>query len=388
MSISSSVSLLLDNYFYKNNNFELDESNLNIFLNKLNQINLPIISINKNVLIKQLYFLYVIGTSLHYYNNNKLKLETSFFYKTIYYPFIFILCNNYFKQVHKFIIKLIEHSIKEILNNQQNLLHSYFFLYQNNIEILKNDVLYFFMRYSIVENNPIEIPNFNDYFSNVIRKLILYYLKIRIEGIISYKYDPLIFDEGVEMSSDRVKIYENGYNIYYIQEICKKSDTISKIMDNFSKLKSEIIDNELQIILFKYVYNSNDTHKNLLMTLYMQDNIDLNYIKDNLPIVYKLLRSIKIKNDSSLFKIQEQELIKLQIEKIIYKRFKTLYNNIDNEIMSMISKKIIDNFVLSLSNGKFIDPLTMTIITVNTKDFINQLIKFLGFIFEKDKIET
>jgi len=378
----STISLLIDNYFYKNNKFEFDESSINTFFYRINQLNLPVLPIEKNSTIKQLYLLHVICSSLLYYNDNKLKMNMAIFNKIIYIPFVFTLLYSLLKYAYKFVIKLIHNSILNIQSNNKLLLDAYFFLYKDNIDIMKMDVLFTFITHIIVNTNPLIIADFNYYFANEIWKLVIYYVKGHIEGIINYKHDPLLFEQGIDMLSDRVKIYEDGYRTYFLHQISKKSDTISKIIDNYNKIKNEILNNELQVLLFKYHYNTSNSNKQSLLILQTSDDdIDIEYIKMKMPIIYLILKCVKIKSNTQVLTKQEQELLKLTIESIMINKFKTLIS--DNESLYLeLTKKITNNLVTSLSNGKFIDPLTLTPVQFNTNQFISQFVLFLEYLFK------
>ena len=106
----------------------------------------------------------------------------------------------------------------------------------------------------------------------------------------------------------------------------------------------------------------------------------MEYLKNNLPIMYRLLRSIHVISDSNCFLKSDIQKIREMVYSTLYNRFKFILND---EIIVPMLKKITENLVLSFTTGEFIDMLTLTSITITGDKFIQQLQKFLEIILSE-----
>jgi len=217
-----------------------------------------------------------------------------------------------------------------------------------------------------------------------LRTLVTHYLKVRVEGIVDIRTDFLIRNDDVEITSNRLQIYDSGYKEYYVQLLCSQSDTVRKILRNFNEIKSQVIDNELQVLFFKYLCDV-PFSPDLYSYLYMHDNnsLDLSYIKENFPLIYKLLRSVKIRSNEKILNDEEVQYLRNRVSRILSKKFSKAFK--DSKYINEIIGRISTNLCNSMSKGTYLDPLTLNKTTIVSEVFIKQFCDFLTFLLFKNR---
>ncbi|MEM4385641.1 MAG: hypothetical protein QXD03_03745 [Candidatus Anstonellales archaeon] len=332
-------------------------------------------SIMPGTLIHQFDIAYILGNYLISYNETKLRLNDDEFYKEYFYPAISRYFRKYARRLHKTIRSMIEGAINKVI--RESLISKYIILFIDQ-DILISDIMFLFSKYFIGDRRPIKIKDIHKYYESVIEELVMFRLNNTVNNIFDYRFDiSVLGDIGgeVDFMSSRLKIYEVGYNLYLLNKI-SKSDTLSTIVSNYNRIKSSVIDNELHILLFKYL-NLSDYDRKLFAIVNIYDGIDLRFVKDRLPTIYKLLRSIKVLSDRPSISGSTLETIRSKIVPILLQKFNFL--NIDSVNIIKIVNSIINSLCESLGNGVYIDPITLNEISFDSSSFISEFVEFIRY---------
>ncbi len=333
--------------------------------------------------IQQMYMLHMFSILLFRYNVRKLKLQEEEFISNIFIPNIMTACAKHLVNGRRLIHRLIRDAYLVIEQKSQDIINFYTELHNVEPTEIKNDIIYLFLRNILIQVDPLELDNVEQLYSTVIHRMYFFYLKARTSGKIEQGYDQsLIFENIGDYPSQRYHIYEEALYLAQIQMMCKNSTSMHQISKQYDRLKSIIIPNEVQKL---YLFSLNkgfyvtDTQKLAVMKAH-SNNQQMEYLKNNLPTIYRILRSIHVVSDSSCCLQSEVQRIKEMIYRTLYNRFKYV---LSDDIITPVLKKITDNLVLSLTTGEFIDMLTLTSISVTGDKFIQQLEKFLELILSE-----
>jgi len=358
-----------------------DGTNIQIIIDLINNY-LPISMLNVDSIIKEIYVLYVFSYLLRTANID-LNLKDSEFLEKIYYPTLVYILAYFLRKASKFFQACIRSSYNEAKVKLEKPLLFYITFYNSEYIVIKNDIINIFLNNMIFDINPLELNiNYREYYTSVFQYIFHLYLDTRSSGLI---------DDNIELSSDqdentlssRYNIYKNGIRRTQIQLMCNESATLKKIYSNFNKVKNDIIANELQklytIIIDK---NSLIDNKMLILKFNMEDE-NLLHISKQFPLIYKLLRSIKIKTNTTKYNSYDKTLIKETLKNSIYLK---LHKYINDEHASILAEAMSLRIEQSITEGSFLDPYTLTTLEVRGSMFLKQLSLFINMIL--DHIDT
>lgn len=333
--------------------------------------------------IQQMYMLHMFSVLLFRYNVRKLNLPEEEFISNIFIPNIMAACAKHLINGRRLIHRLIRDAYSVIEQKSQDIITFYTELHNVESAEIKNDIIYLFLRNILIQIDPLELNNVEQLYSTVIHRMYFFYLKARTAGNIEQSYDQsLIFENTGDYPSQRYHIYEEALYLAQIQMMCKNSTAMHQISKQYDKLKSIVIPNEVQKL---YLFSLNkgfyvtDKHKLAVMKMHT-DTRQMEYLKNNLPTIYRILRSIHVVTDTKTHLDSEVQKIKEVIYTTLHNRFKFV---LSDDIIVPVLKKITDNLVMSLTTGEFIDMLTLTSISVTGDKFIQQLQKFLELILSE-----
>ena len=349
------------------------------FIKKLYTFNCPNI-LKLNILERQCFLLYLIANLFYRYNDNVLKLDQNEFISRIYYVNILSLCSKFFSQARRLYYRILKKVYEEAQEKSKDIIEFYAQLYRADDVIIKNDIVYFFLIGILPKFNTLFVEDIEEFYSSIFKRIFYFYLKSKVSGLTKHEVDPSII-QGNSMASpsERYRIYEEALYLSQIQTMCSNSSAIYQISKQFDEMKGLIIPNEIQR-LYLYAINENKgfiTNQKLTI-LKMHTELDhMTYIKNNLPIIYRLLRSIRISTEPTSF--LENDII--QMKEVIYQTLYVKFKNIisDEDIVPII-QNITSNLVASLTTGGFIDMITLTSINLSGQKFIHQLKIFLELV--------
>jgi hypothetical protein len=325
--------------------------------------------------VKQFHILYLIGHIMHKYNYENLGLNNTEFYNDFYFPNIISILSSHLRGARRILNSIVTTTYVDVRDKCQDVVEFYLVFFNRDHTIIKNDILNIFLNTLFLDNDPVEIDDIKDYYSSNFRYLIYSYLKNKTSGLLTFEVDPTVIREDHMISvSARYKIYEDGIRVTQIQELCDKPNTQDRVLQNYNKLKSNVITNELQKF---YLYATNKTATNdnkisILSTLNNEEQLDK--VKSKLPLIYKLLRAIHINTKDNVIDDNFRQLIYKSIYEVLYLEFE---KNISKDLAVSLANNISKKMTHSLTFGQYIDPLTMEPVSVNTHGFVIQLKQFL-----------
>lgn len=359
--------------------YTIAKSVLEEFIDKLYTFNCPAI-LKLNVLEQQCFLLYLVANLFYRYNENVLKMEHDEFISRVYYVNILSLCSKFFSQARRMYYRILKNIYIEVEEKSKDIIEFYAQLYRADDTIIKNDIIYFFMISILPKFNTLTVENVEEFYTSIFRRIFYFYLKSKVSGLTTHEVDPSIIQDGsMAAPSERYRIYEEALYLAQIQNMCSDSSTIHRISKHFDEMKGLIVPNEIQRLYLYAINNGKYNAVNQKFTiLKMHTELDrMDYIKNSLPIIYRLLRSMRIATEQTSF--LESDIV--QVQETIYQ---TLYNKfseiISDEDIIPIIKNITNNLVKSLTTGGFIDMITLTPVNLSGQKFIQQLKIFLELI--------
>ena len=363
------------------NRFVVNKS-LEVFFKKIYTISCPKILKHGNM-IQQIYMLHIFAVLLIRYNKRVLKFSEEDFINNIFIPNIMTACAKQLINARRLIHRLIRDAYIVVEQKSQDIINFYVELHHVEPTVIKNDIIYLFLRNILIQFDPLEMENVEQLYSTVIHRMFFFYLKARTAGKIDHGFDQsFIYEDIGGYPSQRYHIYEEALYLTQIQMMCKSSTSIHQISKQYDKLKDIVIPNEVQkLYLFSLNkgYYITDKKKLAVMKIH-NDNSHMEYLKNNLPTMYRLLRSIHVISDSSHFLENDIQKLKELVYNTLYNRFKFV---LDDSVIIPILRRITDNLVLSLTTGEFIDMLTLTSVSITGDKFMQQLEKFLELILSE-----
>lgn len=324
---------------------------------------------------RQLHTLYLIAHSLHEYNEEYLKLEPTDFYNDFYFPNMVSIISIHMKEARSLLKSTVRVVYNEVKDKCKDVIDFYLVLYNSEPAVIKNDLLNLFLNTLFLDTDPLYIEDIRSHYRINFRYLLYSYLKNKTTRLSSFEIEPSVLKkEDVLSISTRLRIYEDGIKITRIQELCDKSNTYTRILQNYNKLKKEIISNELQKIHL-YTLNKTTTTDDKVSILSTFENDDkLELIREKLPLIYKLLRSLHITSQNTIFDESFKKLMYNSIYEVLFLEFS---KNLSTEISANLAMNIAKKITYSLSHGQFVDPITMDSLSINNYIFLNQLKIFL-----------
>lgn len=344
-------------------------------INELFLLNCPQI-LKFNLISQQFYFLYIISILFYRYNEQELKLPLNEFIKRIYFPNILSLCSKYFIQSRRLLFKLIKKIYNEIKDD--NIFNTSYLLYKENENNIKNNILQLFLINILPKFNPFDFENLEDFYTILFKRIFFFYLKSKKINSNSLQIQILNTSDFLENQTERFKIYEDAIYLSQIQNICSKSTELNTIDLEFDKFKKIILPNEIQkLFLYKFAQSKNATNINNKLNLFKLCSTNspiLEKIKNKLPNIYRLLRSIHIMSHNSIFSEIDKNNMKMQFYNTLCSIFQKQF---DIDRISNILLTVSCNLTESLTTGEFIDMISLTQVEINNPKFIDQFNKFL-----------
>ena len=352
------------------------------FLNKLHNISCPRILKYTNI-IRQCYFLYVFSVLLIRYNDTYLKLPKDQFIERVYFKNILNLCSKYLIECKRLMFRLIRRAYKEMEGQSSEVLDFYCTLYKSDENLIKNEVLYHFLISLVSKFDPLIMEDVEETYSSVFKRILYFYIKGKTTGLTNLELNSSFINDSNTISpSERYQIYEEALYFSQIQSLCTNSNDFEIISKQYDNVKSSILPNELQkLYLFalengKYVTNND---KIALFRIHEQlENME--EIRNKLPHIFRLLRSIHIKSENPMLVEHDIIVIREIIYNTLYKRFSHILSD-DNR--ASVLKNIAENLIKSLTVGEFLDMVTLTKVNISGEKFTKQLHLFLELVLSK-----
>ncbi len=361
--MNSNLNLYLNEIILKNDIIDTDD--LSFFI-KTFKSSFPPILYEFNKVQQELYILFHIVSSLKKDDN--------------YIPNILNMLFNNLTSAKSFFYKTLVRITKEY----KDLVYKYRIFY--DMVALRSDILEIFFLCMFLNTDPIHISNYVEYYYSSFKLICFTYLKDRTEGILNDEDTPTTLIEGDMHVSNRCKIFEDGIKLSQIYNLCHESDTLRRINSNFNEIRNKILPNDFQklysVIIDKSLIRDN---KFLILKFNLESDIKLKKIQREMPIIYKLLRSIKIKSrNKKSFTALDRGVIKKHIRDIVYVKIENL---VDEEYAEILAESIAKNLENSITNGEFLDPYSLTTLHIDTSLFILQLKTFLNIVLENVQTE-
>lgn len=375
------INNILDKLNNNNDSAVVDGVNVGKTLELINNY-CPLSIINVDSIIKEIYLLYVFSHLLRM-SSSDLNYTDADFLEKIYYPNLIYVLAYFLTKASKF----FQSSIRKIYNESKEKLEKtllfYITFYNSEYIVIKNDVINIFLNNMLFDINPLELnANYKEYYNSVFQYIFYLYLDRQSSGLIDENFELSSNQDEITLSS-RYNIYKNGIRRTQIQLMCNESATLKKIYSNFNKVKNDIISNELQklytIIIDK---NSLIDNKMLVLKFNMEDE-NLLTISKQFPLIYKLLRSIKIKTNDNRYNNYDKSLIKETLRNSIYLK---LHKYINEDHAALLAEAMSLRIEQSITEGSFLDPYTLTTLEVRGSMFLKQLSLFINMVL--DHIDT
>lgn len=360
-----------------NDGYIINRTVLQEFLDKLYSASCPKI-LRYNIVSQQSYILYLMCVLLYRYNERVLKMPLDDFINRLYFTNVLTICSKYLIQCRRLFYRLIKRIYLEISDKSKDIIDFYSQLYNADENTIKNDILYLFLVTLITKFNPLNIDNLEEFYAGIFRRVMFFYLKAKTSMMGNCELDPAILQDTNSVPSERYRIYEEALYLSYIQTMCTTSIAIQRINEQYQKMKQTILPNEIQRLYLFAVENGHQTTNERLTLIKIQDKLDdMEHIRNKLPNIYRLLRSIHIVSDTP--SILERDISNLQetIYKTLYFKFR---NILDEKVLSPILRSITDNLVRSLTTGEFIDMISLTRVNLSGQKFVDQLRQFLEIV--------
>lgn len=337
---------------------------------------------NKTTEINDLYLLYtyslLLSKSYNLIESNIPNISVDDITKNFYFPNILYLLSTDLTKGNKFIKTTLKKIYKGAIDNKDKQLLFYNALYSFDFNLLFNDIFSIFLNNFIFEVNPFDLEDHKLYYTSLFSYIFELYLYDKSNNITDFDVD--LFLKQDTYLSTRYNIYKESIRLTQIQGMCHESTSLNKIYENFNRIKSNIVPNELQR-LYATLIDNDKFHSNKSLILKFNSNeCDLIEIKSKYPQIYTLLRSIKIEsNVDSSFDVNPGLIRSLLRDKLFIK-FKTYLNDIQASIMADTLSIKIEN---SIINGIYLDPFTLSVVEFSGDNFIKQLVDFVSMILDQ-----
>lgn len=335
--------------------------------------------------MKEMFYMNQICSSFYRYNELFLQISHESFRSKILYPNLIYILFRFYTSLRKFIQKTINGTYNEVKLRNGSMINKYVNSYYLDEEIIKSDALFAFLGNSLRKTDPLDILNKHTYYRSVFRNIFHYYFR----GNQKYRTN---FSNFIEMDSFlgnninipvELMLYRDILYSLQIEKFCKTSPTMYQISYNYNIFKNIILDNEIQNMYLstkKDIFLSDNNHYKL-MEIYNDDmKMSSNTLEEikKLPVIYKLLRSVRIINNNSS-PYNELRLkpafVKECVLEELYKSFKNIFSD---HYVYQILERVSQNFVDSILKGEYINLLTLSDTRIDQPSFTNQLKKFVS----------
>jgi hypothetical protein len=369
--VNNDVQTFLKTEILKNIDSEISlGSDVLIVYYKLSKSSFPMVLHEFNNVHKELYILYHFILAFDEVCDNNKKLSYAI-------PNIYNFLINYLKSAKFFISRILNKVYLEFSQTDQKLIDKFLFFHNKcDLISLKSDILNIFILGMFLNTNPIHIQNYSDYYKSSFKLIFFTYLKNKTEGVIEHEIQEDLTEDNMQMSN-RFKLFEDGIKLSQIYCLCNESETLKRINSNFNEIRNRILTNEFQK-LYSFIIDKNIIRDNKFLILKFNIDHDENIIrlKTELPLIYKLLRSIKVKSkNKKVFTSYDRTIIKNIIKDIVRVKIETF---IGSEYAEILSESISNNLENSITTGDFLDPYTLTVLNIDNVIFLSQLKLFLN----------
>lgn len=347
---------------------------------------------DRSDIIKQMYIFHHMCKGLYDYNEKVLKMSYRNFRSRILFPNMIYFLYRLLPKAHKFLNACFNGIFGEMKAKNYGIIQRHVESYYMDEDIIKNNIMMQFIGDGLRKFDPLDIENPNVFYKQVFRNLLYYYFKGEEKAHTSYSS---LWDIDVEISNlmpttTRLAIYRDVMYELQVEKYCTESFALKQINYNFNVFKNVIIPNELQSMYYGSKYDSymlvNDQYR--LLKLYGDDkeksNTDILFkIKQETPIIYKLLKCVHIVNPKHKpynDLIIKPELVKTAVLEELIKPFKNFFG--EDHLMGILTK-IADNFTNSILSGEYINLMSLTSIKINQMSFIEQVKIFIRMCIEE-----
>jgi hypothetical protein len=338
---------------------QLKELITRISLNQIQQINTT-----NNEIKQQMYIIYIILRLFNeFYKRSDLKIEYNIYMIQFVQQNILILCNKYFPLIKKFLQDEIVYALSYVRKNKEE------------YKSMKSDIMYFILFETLYLQDPITIKQFKLYYRGLIQDLSFYYIRHHFKHLIQKNISVnMLYAKKLSIKSDRINIYSKAFKIWKIQQITCKSNTLNIVQHNFKQFKEIIYGHELQVIFLNSLgIDCMEASANSILLMLNQNKIQLYKIQLKTPIVYNILKAVKIKQKKCCINKKYEILIKTNLNSILFNKFKSI---IDGSLLTSVTDQISTQLTESITYSRYINPFTMEDIELDYK-FVNELNVFL-----------
>lgn len=367
------------------------KKNLNKFLEKLeNAYYLETKDLDK--LTRELYLLHQICNGLFEYYEAHLTLPYDKFRSKILLPnLVYILVRHYHK-AQGFLQSTIRCVYNEHKVKNGGLISKLTNSYYIDEDIIKTDVLYQFLGNALRKFNPQTILNLNHFYRQTFRNIFYYYFKVDYQLDHSYSdFSDIDFSLGKNINIPiRLSYYRSVLYNLQIKKMCKSSSTLRQLSYNYNIFKNIILNNEFQDMYYSLHQDSfmlkNNQYK--LLNIYDNNHNDfMNELKE-LPMIYKMLRSIHVINPKSK-PHNEVDIKASHVKSIILAELSHPFKNLFNEQnVYAILEKTSNNFVDNVLCGEYINPINFSTIKINNYSFVTQLKQFVQLCLKESGVSS
>lgn len=366
----------------------INKKKLSNFIQSLKEKHFNILCDYDNV-TQEMFLMHQFCQALYKFNSFYLDLSHEEFRAKILHPNLIYSLFRFFSELRGFLQSIINKVFNEIKTKSQSLINKYVSSYYMDENIIKSDVLYSFLGNGLRKLDPLEVKNLNGFYKSVFHNIFYYLFKgeqkehsrysdfSEVEGIISNSVNIPV----------RLMIYRDVLCNLQVKKFCERSPTLHQIIYNFNIFRNVIINNEFQNMYLgikkdTFVLN-NDQYK--LMNVYDNDLMSEEFIEEikKLPSIYKLLKSIRIRNPKSTpyneMKIKPEN-VKMVVLEELYHSFRDVFT--EPHVYDIL-ERIAQNFVNNIMQGEYINLMTLSEVRIDEPTFIPQLKKFVRLCIDK-----
>lgn len=356
------------------------------FFDLFNKYHADSLSTRSNI-VRELFILHQFVKAVHRYNIDVLKVQYTHFRSHFYFPNIIYLLIRFLPEARTFIQKNIKTSYASIQKKNSKLIHLFENSIYTDVDVIKTDILYYFLGNIIKKINPYEIKNINAFFRQVFLNCFFYYFKnersVHSTIVDSWGADGVISE--IKSANTRDGMYREVLTSLQVENYREISPTMKQLHYNFSIFKNVIITNEFQTMFLTSQTSENKSFYNIdnsqykVLSFYNQMTTDENFLKElkKIPLIYKLLKSVHLvtKNTTSKITSIKPEVIQTTVVEELSLPFRNILRT-DTSIIPVL-QKIAENFVMSIIVGEYVNLQTLAPIKVDQLSFLIQLRKFI-----------
>jgi len=348
------------------------------FFKQLFTVSCPKVLKHNNA-IQQMYLLHMLGILLIRYNKSTLHIDPEKFIIDIFIPNLMSACAKHLINARRLIHRSIRNTYEKIESKSHDIMEYIMEMQQIDPSIIRNDILYLFIRNIILQFDPLELQDVEQLYSTVIYRMFYFYLKSKASDETQDKLDKLLnFNDITHFPSQRYQIYVEAIYLAQLKMMCNESNSVQHISDQYNKIRNIIVPNEVQrLYLFSLNKSYQIAHNRVSLIHFNTNYYDTKYLQNHLPMMYRLLKSIHVISETSSFKDNDVAKLNNAIYDTLYNRFKNIINK---DVIIPVLKRITENLVNSLVTGEYYDISTLTSISIYGDNFIDQLQKFLNLV--------